>query len=382
MFLDDPEKFDPKKTEIIFFSVLKYIISSADILSAEFKFFLNVVKLYSAVAFNDAEFTSKILGYIYFHCFFMYFFNNYKNFDNNFEIKNEINLKHVISLIEIAFNFQTFGFDFPLLSILNTRLKYHYFLKIEAFLYGISESSSIPLFSTPKSNELEENLIFLANTISDNFEPFHSTFKKTIDSHENVFSLLNWNFQVFLITCFRWESDSDVLKMRKIQLHQERFPDIKKTNPPQKKQKKISYIIKDFDISLDWDDEIEDVDEFLKQKENLTTDLTAREDLPPAPPLSVSIISDFGDENNTAVIENSPNTADPLLAPVQLNLEKSGSTESMKSQKNRKKKNKSSEKLKENGSQSAKEDISSLEIIPSKKFSKHRKGRKKSPDLN
>ena len=295
LFLNDPDKCDLKKAEIVFFTVLKYICSSSALVPDIIKFILHVAKLYSAASINNSEFTAKLLGYIFFNCFFKSISENYKKFDPNIIIKKQENLNHILKMLETAFSFQLFGFDFPLLSVFNSRLQYHSFLQIQTFLYGISNIDSVPIFPQQDISKVMDSLSYLADIISDNFESFKTNFRNITNIQSTELSLLNMNFQVFLISCFRWISDSDMIKAQKDAIHKERFPELyskqNRSNSPKRAKTKKMEIEEEMKMLNNFDKEIENIDEFLEKEENSPEQNPIRESLPPAPPLNVILLS-------------------------------------------------------------------------------------------
>ena len=285
-----PQKCDKKKLEKVFFNSLKYLLSTVDNIPDEIKFIASIIKNVSAIRFNNRKTTLKFLGhFIYTKVIKNCLLHNICDDDEkDYEFKFKSSSETLINLLGIAFHFETMTKQKTAFRLLDSRLKYHYSLRLEEFLINASEVRNIPEFGpVPETSQLEKNMSIVIDCIAENNEKMRELLKHYTDQTSSAMTNVGVNIAAGVCQAFQWTSDRENIRLRQRFLHDEHVnsPKISITN------------------STNPNDDIESTSPI-------------RADLPPAPPLTPDVFANPAIQDNDSSFDANDFTNDQTQGTI------------------------------------------------------------------
>ena len=201
--------FDSETTKIVFFSSLKYILSSGSFFPEELSNFLSFIRLYSSLFFNEKITIFNLIATFFFQYIIYPAFHSKKPFTTS-KLINSKRVKEVLDSIYIVFKHGIL----PKFDDWEERIRFKSHQQIDCFLSFISE----PRIQTTEdlepiqSNAISEAISICIDQIVSNFEEFESEFSR-LEKRSSHGTSLSWNFSVALSMMFPHASDRSELDL-------------------------------------------------------------------------------------------------------------------------------------------------------------------------
>lgn len=289
LYLNKPEKFKKEVVQIKYFSVIKYLLASLEGIPDEIKMIAHIIKMYTAIKYNNANIILRAVASFFINCILKPTFLYPTAFDPGMNIKHERNMKHFVTLLEVAFQLQLMEYHNISFMFLDEYLKYHYQIHIEIFLYELSSIDHIPYFPQTTKTVVTIGINQILNYITNNTEKISKDLETLTNSNKMTMTPIHWNLCAMVIHSFPWNSDTARLQLKQEYLHNEHVSLPQPISLPLSSNFAPSY-------------ETYSLDEYKSEN---------RKDLPPAPPLPPMLFREPVDEGNGYTEEGTPNTLDP-----------------------------------------------------------------------
>ena len=210
---------DLHSIEVIFFTILKYIINSIDLIPLEIKHIASILRSYFMIRFNDNKYLFNLLSKFFFDSFLLILLEKPNLIKSDLQIQNILFYKSLIGLLKAVFNQEPLSNINILFKKWDERLKYHIYPKLELFLFSLGDIKNIPKYKIPKINILNDSLHILLDHISNNYKDFIKVFKYISSSNTLIGGPLGWNLSSIILNSFQFIYDSNNFKNYIVAIH-------------------------------------------------------------------------------------------------------------------------------------------------------------------
>jgi len=196
------------QSEIVFFTVLKYILNSLPFIKREIKHLASFLRAYSLVMNNSQGFVVSVLSQFFGIGYICSVFENPKLYFPSLSIPNIRNVTNISNYLKVVFSMKLFSNE-PF-SKWNMRLEKHVYPKLEEFLISIADIGRIsPKYEIPSEDSFLKAITFLMLKNAEN----HSLFLKAIEnikhSKKKHNSIYCWNLSIAISNFFKHSFDNN-----------------------------------------------------------------------------------------------------------------------------------------------------------------------------
>jgi len=221
--------------EQFFFSVVKYIVNSADIIPPQIRFVANIIRTYLPIRFNKKQYLVQMLQYFFFDSFLLKLLQNPEQNKLIPKMNHPKQLQTLVPLLVDAFHLDSENHN-PFFEKWSERIQYHTKNSILEFYYSIGDINSTPEFSQISKPELITSLQTLYGFVSNNHREFITNLKNYINESVPQGGSLGWNLTSLVTSIFTHCYDQECLISFRKDLQEEHLRMARKDKPSAKQQ--------------------------------------------------------------------------------------------------------------------------------------------------
>jgi len=197
---------------VVFFSVIKYILSSASLIPPQIIHFLSVLRSYLCLRINDRSVVYEILSSYFLKGFVCEIIKAPETVLPTGQKLTHPQVFPVFSnLLYEAFSMSEFANVNPLLLQWQSRLNSHVYPKLEEFCYSISVLDADVTYDIPSAERLAKSLEDIMKTIGGHHEKFVEKYSiiNSLENERHLPTLIGWNFATALSSFFKhcWDQN-------------------------------------------------------------------------------------------------------------------------------------------------------------------------------
>lgn len=203
--LKDPNKANEKEAKIMLFTVIKYILSSAEYVPPQIRHVILLLRSFSGIRFNNYRSTYNAISGYFFLRFFSSMMVDPSIFDPNLVIDEETTstvIMPFIQLLQTVLNLKLIKGKMSCFSSWNDRIEKHVFPKLIKFAFSLAEIEENPKYEPPTHDELQQSLRILLNIICDNHEKFQNRYNELKCIKSENYPPVGWCYGSFLCEFF------------------------------------------------------------------------------------------------------------------------------------------------------------------------------------
>ena len=197
-----------KKSEKVFFTVLKYILDSGSLFSSQIRHLASYLREYSTIRFNKTLFTYNMIADFIGIRFICGVLENPTKYIPDLQLQHPDNVRGICRLLRIAFKLGTMGGDYEKFSSWNTRLNKHVYPQLVQFILSIGDIAGKDIvYGIPDDEHYGQALHFLIKEIAEKHKPFMKELE-VVKRASVLPGLLGYNFATALSEYFVHTYDS------------------------------------------------------------------------------------------------------------------------------------------------------------------------------
>jgi len=195
---------DMHSFEVLFFTIIKYIVSSLSLLPPEIRHIASMLQAYASIKFNNKVLVLQLISEFYSR-FLCEIISNPQKYDPMILVQHPNHLEQITKLLNVVIHLKPLTDEF---AQWNRRLEKHTFAKIEDFLISISDihylsqneeginfvKNTAPDYPIPHQDVVVQSIRVLIPIISKNVRSFSHSLS-VISTNKGINTMtLGWNF--------------------------------------------------------------------------------------------------------------------------------------------------------------------------------------------
>lgn len=200
------DEVDLSKVEVMFFSALKYLMSSLPYVPPQVRFLFSVLRSHLTARDNTLGGYLTAASTI----FREYVFQMLTDPGKICKVQNTRAVEESAKLLYVALSFGRIGGDLEKFSGMNDRLARHVFPKLRDFLLALGDLDEMPDFAPPNASELARSLEVVMKALAGCQEKFRPAYMAAVDpsNEQQKPSLLGSNYAAVVALFFKQSFDT------------------------------------------------------------------------------------------------------------------------------------------------------------------------------
>lgn len=203
--LKNPNEANEQEAKIMLFTVLKYILASAEYVPPQIRHIILLLRSYSGIRFNNYHSTYNAISGYFFLRFFSSLMVDPSIFNSDIETDEDTNSNIVIPFIQLlqtVLNLKLIHGKMDKFSSWNDRIAKHIFPKLVSFTFSLSQIDEYPKYEQPNHEELQKALKIVLDNICANHEKFQKRYNELKCIKSENYPPVGWCYGCFLCEFF------------------------------------------------------------------------------------------------------------------------------------------------------------------------------------